>query len=1188
MIRHDSLRRRAYAFASAKVCRALLICAIATAALLLALAAPSSRAQTQTQYIYVVSNGLSTYSVDATTGVVSLVNAAPTSSAPPVAGPMVINSSATYLFSIGLNSASQGAVFVYSIAPSGAIQQTAPSPYSISQPTGTPFALALSQNGQYLYVVSSYLATQTNPQYGQTSEYSETFVDLFSIGADGTLTLANTILLPDPDYCNGDVNASTTPFALDLHPAQKWIYIFESAQQAGGSLCTGEPSVVQQLLINADGTLSAGQLYQVNLYTTPASGFASSPDGTQLFTLGGLNLTPKVDALAINPVTGQVSAAGGYTGTGGYNGGLSADWSSTYLYNSTLGTFSVTDGNLQLLSNPPPQAPSNLATSSLVPFLFGLGSGSISVYQPQSDGSLTQVSGSPFTVAQGTQLLSGTPALVDTAVMWLAPDTPITISNIVVGQTGTGEFSILNQGYGPLTISSVSLTGDPSFTQTNTCSSPLNPGQSCTVTITYAPTANDDANGTVTIVSSAGTRTLGVTGNGVNPAPYPALQSLAQGLFPDTALGSSSVITFQLSNPAPNATAPLTVGAFSIMGSNPGDFSQTNNCPGTLAVNASCSITVTFTPQALGSRVATLVIQTNGPPPGNSVQASMTGNGFTTVTKYTFSTSVSGPGTITQSPTGTSFANNTTITLTATPNANSSFISWSGPCANTFQSTCTFVLNANTSVTATFATNVTFNLVVVGLGTVSQQPTGTSFAPGTTLTIYAYPNSGQQFVSFTPAGVCSPNTVATTCYATLNANTTLTATFTSPSQYTLVTTVFPPAYGSITQSPVGTSFAPNTSITLTAVPAAGNGFEQWLSGPCNGSTNLVCSFNISSNVSATAEFAPAYTLSVGVEGPGTVTQSPMGTTFVSGTQITVTATPNAGATFTGWNAGACGGSKNPVCVFNLSQDSSVIATFAAPQYTLTTTATGPGTTTQSPTGTSFASGTAITLTAVPNSGATFTSWSGGACAGSTSTTCTFNITANTSVTATFAGGPAVTVPNPSQSGSAGSAFTFALSTSGFSTPPTLKASCAIPEGTCTISGTTLTVTTTAAPARATHDAAVSIAAWPGDSTHDGPSSGVGASTSALRTIRAMLIAMLTWLFAAFAMRLGAASSHRARLALGPLAMLAMVAGLALLAACGGGGGGGGQTGTPAGTYTVTVTATAGTQTATTNVSVTVQ
>jgi len=171
------------------------------------------------------------------------------------------------------------------------------------------------------------------------------------------------------------------------------------------------------------------------------------------------------------------------------------------------------------------------------------------------------------------------------------------------------------------------------------------------------------------------------------------------------------------------------------------------------------------------------------------------------------------------------------------------------------------------------------------------------------------------------------------------------------------------------------------------------------------------------------------------------------------------------------------------------------------------------------------------------------------------------------------------------------------------------------------------VTTTAAPARAIHETSASVAAWPtgggsgddfkggagdgevaGDRRGDAARAGFGGvsaiigplSTMSLptrvvplstRTLLAAMVAMVIAMFAAFAMWFGGASPRRRmRLAFAPLAMFAMVAGLALLAACGGGGGGGGggQTGTPAGTYTVTVTATAGTQTATTNVSVTVQ
>jgi hypothetical protein len=60
-------------------------------------------------------------------------------------------------------------------------------------------------------------------------------------------------------------------------------------------------------------------------------------------------------------------------------------------------------------------------------------------------------------------------------------------------------------------------------------------------------------------------------------------------------------------------SGPLTatLGTLSISGNNPTDFSQTNNCPATLGVGASCTFTVTFTPGALGVRNASLAIPSN-------------------------------------------------------------------------------------------------------------------------------------------------------------------------------------------------------------------------------------------------------------------------------------------------------------------------------------------------------------------------------------------------------------------------------------------------------------------------------------------------------------------------------------------------------------------------------------------------
>jgi Divergent InlB B-repeat domain len=133
---------------------------------------------------------------------------------------------------------------------------------------------------------------------------------------------------------------------------------------------------------------------------------------------------------------------------------------------------------------------------------------------------------------------------------------------------------------------------------------------------------------------------------------------------------------------------------------------------------------------------------------------------------------------------------------------------------------------------------------------------------------------------------------------------------------------------------------------------------------------------------------------------------------------------------------------------------------------ISTTTVGPGTVGQSPTGNAFASGTSVALTAVPNSGATFTGWTGG-CSGS-SPVCNLTLTSNTSIQATFAATvtpppatPKISITPQNQSGSAGQSFTYAIAETGFATAPQLTATCAIPKATCTLSGMVLTVATSA-------------------------------------------------------------------------------------------------------------------------------
>ena len=66
---------------------------------------------------------------------------------------------------------------------------------------------------------------------------------------------------------------------------------------------------------------------------------------------------------------------------------------------------------------------------------------------------------------------------------------------------------------------------------------------------------------------------------------------------------SSTPQTVTLTN---GGTAPLNIAGIAVGGTNPGDFAQTNNCGGSLAAGGSCTINVTFTPTAAGSRSATL------------------------------------------------------------------------------------------------------------------------------------------------------------------------------------------------------------------------------------------------------------------------------------------------------------------------------------------------------------------------------------------------------------------------------------------------------------------------------------------------------------------------------------------------------------------------------------------------------
>ena len=254
----------------------------------------------------------------------------------------------------------------------------------------------------------------------------------------------------------------------------------------------------------------------------------------------------------------------------------------------------------------------------------------------------------------------------------------------------------------------------PFAVASHNCPNPIPPRASCQVQLKFTPTQSGDQAGEFKAtwhitdsnsqdVTMETNFPLQGTGTGVvAPAVSLAPSSLT---FAGRNVGTtSSAQTVTLTN---TGNATLTISSIAITGTNVSDFGQASSCP-SLAPSANCTVDVSFTPSAGGARSASLTVTSNAANgPTNSVTLSGTG---TTPLAVTVLTAGNGTGTITSSPAGinctptcsASFASGSNVTLTATPAAGSSLISWTG-CDSVLGTTCTISsLAGPRSVTATF------------------------------------------------------------------------------------------------------------------------------------------------------------------------------------------------------------------------------------------------------------------------------------------------------------------------------------------------------------------------------------------------------------------------------------------------------------------------------------------------------
>ena len=203
--------------------------------------------------------------------------------------------------------------------------------------------------------------------------------------------------------------------------------------------------------------------------------------------------------------------------------------------------------------------------------------------------------------------------------------TSLTFATQAVGTSSLGQSVVLTATGFDLNISGITFAGtNPGdFTETDTCPRGiLASGNTCSVSVSFAPTAGGTRTGSLVIsdnsfLATSVTVTLSGTATSVSLAP-PSLTFAAQPV--GTSSSPQSVV---LTN---NGTGSLTMGAISASG----DFIvSSNNCTGTIHGGTACSIGIEFKPTATGTRTGSLSISDSDPTSPQSVPLQGTGSEFT-------------------------------------------------------------------------------------------------------------------------------------------------------------------------------------------------------------------------------------------------------------------------------------------------------------------------------------------------------------------------------------------------------------------------------------------------------------------------------------------------------------------------------------------------------------------------------
>ena len=270
----------------------------------------------------------------------------------------------------------------------------------------------------------------------------------------------------------------------------------------------------------------------------------------------------------------------------------------------------------------------------------------------------------------------------------------LAFGNVTVSSTATMPLTLTSTGTAPVTVTTATLSGADFSESGAALPLTLNPNQSVTLQVQFAPSAPEAATGQLTIVSNSSTNGMAVvqlSGTGTaatSPQLTVSATTLAFGTVP---VNTTATLPVTLTS---SGTAPVTVNAATLGGAG---FSDSGAAfPVTLNPNQSVTLQVQFDPGAAGAAAGQLTINSNSSG-GATTVVQLSGTGAVpTVPQLTISTGSLSFGNVTVN---TSATLPVTLTSTGTAAVTVNAAAVGGAGFSDSGSTFPVTLNPNQSVT---------------------------------------------------------------------------------------------------------------------------------------------------------------------------------------------------------------------------------------------------------------------------------------------------------------------------------------------------------------------------------------------------------------------------------------------------------------------------------------------------------